>query len=167
LEINTLISDTKYIFQEIVNGNISSDNNKISFIQINSLNLWDININDDSFIFIDLIKGFIPKKLTEFIETSPLDIPNKTTRLNIFLSFRSKFLDKIWEFWKIRCEKMKEVDESLGITRRIKKEEFGKNCFYKPHAILNVPKYKNLYGLIEQCYFGNKALGFMIEVYLN
>jgi hypothetical protein len=167
LEINTLISDTKKIFQEIINGNITSDNNKISFIQINSLNLWDININDNSFMFIDLIKGFILKNLIKFIETLPLDVLNKTMRLNILLSFKSKFLDKIWEFWKVHCEKMKEVDESLGITRRIKKEEFGKDCFYKLHAVSEIPKYKNLYGLMEQCYFGNKALGFIIEVYLN
>jgi hypothetical protein len=131
------------------------------------LNLWDDHIKNDSFIFIDLIKGFILKKLTEFIEILNLDIPNKTTRLNIFLSFRSKFLEKIWDFWKVRCEKIKEVDLSLGITKKIKKENYGKDCFHKPHAVSEVPKYKNQYWLMEQIYFGNKALGFMIKVYLN
>jgi hypothetical protein len=119
--MNNLISETKKIFLEEVNENISSNINKISFVQINSLNIWNIKINDDSFIFIDLIKDFILKKLSEFIETLPLDNSNKTTKLNILLLFRFKFLDKIWEFWKVHCEKMTEVDLSLDVTKKMKK----------------------------------------------
>jgi hypothetical protein len=39
----------------------------------------------------------------------------------------------------------------------------GKDCFYKDHIISNVPKYNNLDSLIEQIYFGKKA----IEMYFN
>jgi hypothetical protein len=39
LEMNNLISETKKLFQKEVNRNISSNDNKISFVQINSLNL--------------------------------------------------------------------------------------------------------------------------------
>jgi hypothetical protein len=55
----------------------------------------------------------------------------------------------------------------LGITKKLKKEKFEKNCFHDIHTISNVSLYKNLNGLIKQIYFSKKALGFIIEVYFR
>jgi hypothetical protein len=66
LEIFTLISDTKQILVEEINQFISQDTNKISIGQLNSLNFWNIELNNDSFVFYRLNQRFYTKNFIRF-----------------------------------------------------------------------------------------------------
>ncbi|PKK76675.1 hypothetical protein RhiirC2_733681 [Rhizophagus irregularis] len=47
-------------------------------------------------------------------------------------------------FWKMRCNKLNEIDKGLGIDKNVKKQHFGKEQFIDKTRISKNKKYFNL-----------------------
>ncbi|RGB37567.1 hypothetical protein C1646_694505 [Rhizophagus diaphanus] len=58
-------------------------------------------------------------------------------------------------FWKVRCNKLNEIDRSLGIDKNVKKQHFGKEQFIdktrksKNKKYFNLQSLQNYYNIID------------------
>jgi hypothetical protein len=101
--------------------------NHITLEHIKNLNdIWKLEVSEDHITFIDLIKGFFPCSLINFFKQL-LSTKSKVEILSY--NFRNEILDKSMIFWKVRCNKLNEIDRGLGIDKNVKKQHFGKEQF--------------------------------------
>lgn len=157
-EIFILVHNTKQILLDCINDKIENRQLHIEDIDIPSLDLiWDNVSSDNKFTFIDLIKGIIPLELSEFVNTK---INNSQKTKEIFYNYRDISFNLIKLYWNTRCDKNNEIDISLGITKKKKKENFGLESYTK----IRVPQEENQYfdaiGLQEQIKFGGKVISY-------
>jgi hypothetical protein len=57
-------------------------------------------------------------------------------------------------YWNIRCDKNNEINISLGITKKKKKENFGLESYTKIRVFQEENQYFDAIGLQEQIKFG-------------
>ncbi|POG70216.1 hypothetical protein GLOIN_2v1479411 [Rhizophagus irregularis DAOM 181602=DAOM 197198] len=67
---------------------------------------------------------------------------------------RNEILDKSMIFWKMRCNKLNEIDKGLGIDKNVKKQHFGKEQFIDKTRISKNKKHFNLQCLQSHIYYG-------------
>jgi len=93
------------------------NDNVQDFNSLIALNIWDISSRNNSFTFIDLIKGIIPFSLSTLIHSW-------TTNQNandIIVRLRQFIFDEVFEnVWIPRCSYLKEFERSLGLTKKKK-----------------------------------------------
>ncbi|CAB5313789.1 unnamed protein product [Rhizophagus irregularis] len=126
--------------------------NHITLEHIKNLNdIWKLEVSEDHITFIDLIKGFFPCSLINFFKQL-LSTKSKVEILSY--NFRNEILDKSMIFWKVRCNKLNEIDRGLGIDKNVKKQHFGKEQFIDKTRKSKNKKYFNLQSLQSHIYFG-------------
>jgi hypothetical protein len=159
LEMLNLISKFKEELITIINDNILENYNKISYNDINFLGMiWNCIENDTILTFIDLIKGIIPLSLITLISKF---ISSHITIKHILYQFRQNTLEFIYkDYWNLRCDKLKQIDRSLEINKKIMKEQHNKEHGLLLHLQFDIYKYLNVEGLYNQILFGKKALSY-------
>ena len=160
-EIEELINETKLILIEKVNGHIEQEQDKIQIQDLNiGRNLWDSFYSFNDLTFIDLIKGIIPKWLSNLVAGK---IKNKVRTENIFIEFRDSMINKgINKFWNKRCEILNNIDKDLGIDKKLKKEKRNVEKFKYNRPVYDIPKYEQLDSILYNSYFGMNIQGFMM-----
>ncbi|CAB4462889.1 unnamed protein product [Rhizophagus irregularis] len=132
--------------------------NHITLEHIKNLNdIWKLEVSEDHITFIDLIKGFFPCSLINFFKQL-LSTKSKVEILSY--NFRNEILDKSMIFWKVRCNKLNEIDRGLGIDKNVKKQHFGKEQFIDKTRKSKNKKYFNLQSLQSHIYFGGNTIDY-------
>ncbi|GET56779.1 hypothetical protein GLOIN_2v1785391 [Rhizophagus irregularis DAOM 181602=DAOM 197198] len=75
-----------------------------------------------------------------------LEINKILDPINKFFFKLNEILDKSMIFWKVRCNKLNEIDRGLGIDKNVKKH-FGKEQFIDKTCKSKNKKYFNLQSL--------------------
>ncbi|CAB5210281.1 unnamed protein product [Rhizophagus irregularis] len=154
----TLVSSTKTALKESILSHIDNNETHIDNLEINDLDIWDINIDNNKFTFIDLIKGFIPKNLSHFIDRFS---KQKKLTSKILYQFRMKMGHHIFhEYWLKCCQEMEKKDKDLGINKNLKKRHFGVDCLYRLRQQSTINKYEDLIGIRNNIYYGSDILGY-------
>jgi ribonuclease HI len=156
-DMQTLISGLQgWLLQEI--NKLLDPTYHIILEQIKDIDdIWNLDVSEDQFTFIDLIKGFFPYNLSNFFKHL-LTTKSKIEQLSY--NFRNEILDKSIIFWKERCNKLKEIDQNLGIDKNVKKQHFGKEQFIDEKRISKNKKYINLQSLQNHIYFGGNTIDY-------
>jgi hypothetical protein len=149
--------------------------NKVDVSIINEQNLLDLPMfqrtdNTNDFSFIDMIKGVFPLRLYNLIKFL-LGSNKQSKAVDVAIELLNFIFDETnKKIWQVRCEAMKNLEKSIGITKR------NKNC---PDALYNqekqreikkiyskdvYPMFKGWEGIREHILFGKKILGFMVNV---
>ncbi|GBC45400.2 ribonuclease H-like domain-containing protein [Rhizophagus irregularis DAOM 181602=DAOM 197198] len=158
LDMLTLVSSTKTALKESILSHIDNNETHIDNLEINDLDIWDINIDNNKFTFIDLIKGFIPKNLSHFIDRFS---KQKKLTSKILYQFRMKMGHHIFhEYWLKCCQEMEKKDKDLGINKNLKKRHFGVDCLYRLRQQSTINKYEDLIGIRNNIYYGSDILGY-------
>jgi hypothetical protein len=156
MEMNDFVSLTKSSLIEHIKSNIDNQDVLINIQDISNLHIWDIEKDDTKLTFIDLIKGFIPKNLTLFIDNFT-NQKLKTTK--VLYQLRTTMYQHIFRvYWLKRCKEMEKKDLELGINKRLKKKHYGKDCLYKTREQSSIPKLEHLIGIRNNIYYGSDTL---------
>ena len=126
-------------------------------------NIWDIIISNNSFTFIDLIKGIVPTSLTTYINSF---VKSQSLTLSVLDQFYFILQGVVREMiWNRRCDKMIQKEAALGITKREKRKpntsptrNYNRSYNIDRNSLkLDIPNY----GFVMQCILGIKNLNFM------
>jgi hypothetical protein len=149
--------------------------NEVDVSIINKQDLLDLPMfqrtdNTNDFSFIDMIKGVFPLRLYNLIKFL-LGSNKQSKAVDVAIELLNFIFDKTnKKIWQVRCEAMKNLEKSIGITKK------DKNC---PDALYNrekqreikkiylkdiYPMFKGWEGIREHILFGKKILGFMVNV---
>jgi hypothetical protein len=122
--------------------------------------IWSNSYDASNLTFIDIIKGFIPLELTDLILTK---VKKKTYVENIINEIQIILLNSFWKgIWLPRCKKLEEIDKTLNIDKKVKKENYNLEHFSQIHKQSNIEKYSNQEGLINKIKYGCKSMDFII-----
>jgi hypothetical protein len=149
--------------------------NEVDVSFINKQELLDLPMfqrtdNTNDFSFIDMIKGVFPLRLYNLIKFL-LGSNKQSKAVDVAIELLNFIFDETnKKIWQVRCELMKKLEKSLGITKK------DKNC---PDALHNrekqreikktypkdvYPMFNGWEGIREHILFGKKILGFMVNV---
>jgi hypothetical protein len=149
--------------------------NEVNILIINKQDFLDLSMfqrtdNTNDFSFIDMIKGIFPLCLYNLINFL-LGTNKQAIAINVATELLNFIFDETnKKIWQVRCEAMKALEKSIGITKK------DKNC---PDILYNrekqreikkiypnniYPMFNGLEGIREHILFGKKILGFMVNV---
>ncbi|GBC05771.1 hypothetical protein RclHR1_06410008 [Rhizophagus clarus] len=117
--LNTIIFNSKKHLISLVNQYRSINSSRFTNQHLRHPSLWNLDVQNDSFSFVDLIKGVVPCFLFNVIDPF---VDNSTITLFIL----SVFIDSIYSsfmssVWNPHCERMLLDEYHAGITRQSKR----------------------------------------------
>jgi hypothetical protein len=132
--------------------------------------MFQRNVNDEEFTFIDMVKGIFPLSLYNLILFF-IGTGKKEKARNIGINLLNFIFDETnKKIWLKRCENMKKLEKTLGISRSDKKKP---DHLYNREKQIEIAKgrkqgnyslYKGLESVREHIMFGKEILGFMVYV---
>lgn len=141
-----------------------NNNNKFSSKKLENDQLWSNNQSNASLTAIDLIKGIIPKVLSDSINNF---INNRMHTKEIITNFINELQKEILEeIWKPRCEIMLVNEQFAGIDRKqkYKKKPLNYVLTISNCNILNDNLELGMRGTLHSIRFGGDWLGFIMIV---
>ena len=146
-------------------NNKNNNNNKFSPKKLEHDQLWFNNQSNASLTAIDLIKGIIPKVLSDSINNF---IKNRMHTKEIITNFINELQKEILEeIWKPRCEIMLVNEQFAGIDRKQKYKKKPLNYILLTISnsnILNDNLELGMRGTLHSIRFGGDWLGFIMIV---
>jgi hypothetical protein len=129
-------------------------------------NIWDPILSTNSFTFIDLIKGIIPRSLSSYIRSFNLTNASVLKVLDEFIFILQELTKDL--IWNRRCKQMLLKERSFGITKRDKRKpntSYTRNYSFRNNIDRNSLKLEiSNYGLIMECRLGIQFLNFILIV---
>ena len=137
-------------------------NSLISLREIELNSMWDIRESPSDITFVDLIKGIVPTNLYTFIFDNVHDLNSTLYILRVFyrcLQHAAMFI------WENRCKHMIELENKMGIDRKIKKKMYYKRLPYPYSNHHNSSLYTyDAYDLLMEFKFGGNFLNFYLLI---
>ena len=85
-------------------------------------NIWTLNHRpQDSLSFIDIIKGFVPRLLTDKINAKVKHQEMTSLIISNFMNYI--YTDICLRVWNVRCQAQVAIEKSLGINNRMKNKK--------------------------------------------
>ena len=164
--MNNIITETVDKFIELLKQN-GVDEKNIGKNDLIGLPMFQRPKNTNDFCFIDMIKGIFPLSLSRIILFFIGPSKEKLAQ-TIGVELLNFIFEKVNSgIWKRRCDEMKRIEKSLGITKMDKKKpdsiftkEKEKELQSKRY-IGNYPLFDGLISVDKHILFGKEILGFM------
>ncbi len=120
---HSIITSSKEYLLELL------DINDIS--TVNQLHLWSLS-DDSNFSFVNLIKGIVPRCLSNMIYSL---VSPRTNANSVLSNFMHSIFEKSQEIWKERCTLHKEFEHAHDITDQLKRSLTDDSGYHFPTSL--------------------------------
>src|SRR4051812_16614028 len=138
------------------------DPDKNEILEINKLEIWDLRYSEFDFTFINLIKGIIPRDLSNYVEK----VVGIKHTYDILHNLRNFIYEEIHSnIWIPRCNIQIKKEKLYNINKNLKRNKYKKRKYEKYSWLYrkldNFNRFNNIDSIKEKIYFGKDILGFM------
>ncbi|GBB85035.1 hypothetical protein RclHR1_01160029 [Rhizophagus clarus] len=131
----------------------------ITLNEILSLGIWDVAYCDDKFIFVDLLRGFIPQLLIKHLQRF-LTISQIHSLLTSIVESNTDFTKR--SIWIPYCQALNIWKNDLNITRNIKRYFYRVDSFLHLHGIDHTNSERSCEGLLQFVYFSVNSFNYLV-----